>query len=221
MQQDGADVQVRKSAIRVDADVDDVTTAPALTECEHDTLALERVHFTIILRAVLVVVLELCERRFDSVCVNMFSPGQRVHVPSLRTAHHAALVHLVATAPGKLDSREGYWHWWCVLLESFELTSYSMPKDMMVLMRKDLQQLSCLDSYWYWSVLAESTILDSENLPKWSWTLMNARSSHFLGFIGTIENPTLASAILNERVVGCGGGARPDLHVDLRDEKAA
>ena len=29
-------------------------------------------------------------------------------------------------------------------------------------------------------------------------------SSHFPGFIGTIENPTLVSAILNERVVGCG-----------------
>ena len=40
-----ADVQVRKTEIRVDNDVDDVITAPALAElsrswCEHDTLGL-------------------------------------------------------------------------------------------------------------------------------------------------------------------------------------
>ena len=71
---DVADVQVRKS------DVDDVTTAPALTElsrpwCEHDTFALESACCTVVLRAVLVVVLELCEFCFDSVCVNMFGLG--------------------------------------------------------------------------------------------------------------------------------------------------
>ena len=31
-------------------------------------------------------------------------------------------------------------------------------------------------------------------------------SSHFPGSFGTIENPTLHSAILNEGVVGCGAG---------------
>ena len=31
-------------------------------------------------------------------------------------------------------------------------------------------------------------------------------SSHFSGSFGTIENPILKSAILNERVVGCGAG---------------
>ena len=33
-------------------------------------------------------------------------------------------------------------------------------------MREEFQQMSCLDSYWYWRVLAESTILDPETLPK-------------------------------------------------------
>ena len=69
---DVAVVKVRKPDIRVDNDVGDVTTAPALTKlsrswCEHDTLALERVNCTIIWRAVPVVVLESCERYFDSV----------------------------------------------------------------------------------------------------------------------------------------------------------
>ena len=162
---DAADVQVQKSDIRVDADVDDVTTAPALTELsrswsEHDTLALESVYQTIILRAVLVCVLELCERCFDSVCVNMFGPAQRVHFPSLRTAQDTAFAHLAATAPSTLDSREGSRLWWRVLLENFELNSDSMPKDVKVLMRRDLQQLRCLDSCRYWSVLAEPAILD-------------------------------------------------------------
>ena len=72
-----ADVQVPKSDVRVVAGVDDGTTAPAITElsrswCEHDTLALESVYQTIILRAFLVVVLELCNRCFDIVCLNMF-----------------------------------------------------------------------------------------------------------------------------------------------------
>ena len=76
---DVADVQVRKSDVRVDADVDDVTTAPALTElsrswCEQDTLASESVYYTIILRAIPAVVPELRERCCDSLCVNVFGP---------------------------------------------------------------------------------------------------------------------------------------------------
>ena len=70
-----AGVQVRKSDLRVVADVDDVITAPDLTKlsrswCEHDTLALESVYCAIILTAFLVGVLELCNRYFDSVCLN-------------------------------------------------------------------------------------------------------------------------------------------------------
>ena len=138
--------------------VNDVITAPDLTKlsrswCEHDTLALESVYYTIILRAAPVVVLESCERYFDSVCLNMFGLTQRVHIPSLKTAQHAALAHLAATGPSKLDSREGCLHWWRVLPENFKLNSGSMSKDMRVLMRKNLQQLSCFDSCWYWSVL--------------------------------------------------------------------
>ena len=130
---DVADVQVQKPDIRVDNDVGDVTTAPVHTElsrswCEHDTIVLERVNYTIILRAVLVVVLESCERYFDSVCLNMFGLAQRVHIPSLRTVQHAALAHLAATAPSKLDSREGCPQWWRILLENFKLNSGSMSK---------------------------------------------------------------------------------------------
>ena len=98
---------------------------------------------------------------FDSVCVDMFGLAQSVHIPSLRTAQHAALAHLAATAPSKLDSREGCLHWWRLLLENPELNSDSMYKDMRVLMRKDLQQLSCFDSCWSWSVFAESTVVPS------------------------------------------------------------
>ena len=62
-----------------------------------------------------------CERYFDSVCLNMFGLAQRVHIPSLRTAQHAALAHLAATTPSKLDSREGCLHWWRGLLpENFQ-----------------------------------------------------------------------------------------------------
>ena len=57
-------------------------------------------------------------------------------------------------------------------------------------------------------------------------------SSHFPGSFGTIENPTLVSAILNDIVVGCGGGTADaervpqqfhgaDLHVGLRGAWAA
>ena len=130
-----------------------------------------------------------------------------------------------------------------MLLENFELNSDSMAKDMQVLMRKDLLRLSCFDSCWYWSVLAESTILDSENLPKLSYkqlcrdmelTLMNEsanfafslielhehlNSSRFLGSFGTIENPTLVSAILNDGVVGCGGGNGEAEHVSSTARK--
>ena len=58
-----------KSDIRVDADVDDAITAP-LTESkrswyEPDTFTSESVYSTITLRAVPVVVFELCERCFD------------------------------------------------------------------------------------------------------------------------------------------------------------
>ena len=149
-------------------------------------------------------VLESCERSFDSVCWN---------------------------------TREGCLHWWRVPLENIKLNSGSMSKDMRVLMRKDLLQLSCFDSCLGWSVFAESTVVFvSQNLPKLSYkqlcrdmelTLMNVsaeqafslielhehlNSSH-LGSFGTIENPTLVSAILNDGVVGCGGGNGEAEHV--------
>ena len=38
-------------------------------------------------------------------------------------------------------------------------------------------------------------------------------SSHFIGSFGTIENPTMVSTILNDGVVGCGGGNREAEHM--------
>ena len=46
-------------------------------------------------------------------------------------------------------------------------------------------------------------------------------SSCFLEFTGTIENPPLVSAILNERVVGCGGGNGDTWHVRRKDSWTA
>ena len=129
----------------------------------------ERVNYSTILRAVPVVVLEWCERRFDSVCWNMFGLAHRVLILSYRTAHLGALAHLAATVPCKLDSREGYRQWWRVLLENDKLNPGSMSKDMQVLTRKDLRQLSCFDNCWYWSVLAESIVFLSQNLHKMSY----------------------------------------------------
>ena len=74
--------------------------------CEHETISLESVYGTLISTAFLVVVLEWCERYFDSVCLNMFGLAHRVLILSFRTAHLAALAHLAATVPCKLDSRE-------------------------------------------------------------------------------------------------------------------
>ena len=219
--QNVADVQVRESEIR----------KLSRSWCEHHTLALESSYFSIISTAIPVVVLESCEICFDSVCMNMFGLAQRVHIPSLRTVQHAALAHLAATARSRLDSREGYRQLRRVLLENFELNSDSMAEDMQVLMRKDVQQLSCFDSCWGWSALAESTVVRvSQNLPKLSYKQVcrdmelilmsesanhtlslielheHLNSSHFLRSFGTIENPTLVSAILIDGVVGCGGG---------------
>ena len=125
-----------------------------------------------------------------------------------------------------------------MLLENFKLNSLSMSKDMRVLMRKDLQQLSCFDSCWGWSDFAISTVVFvSHNLLKLSCkqlcrdmesTLMNEsaehvfglielhehlNSSHFPGSFGTIENPTLVSTILSDGVVGYDGGNGEAEHV--------
>ena len=176
---------------------------PVLTElsrswCEHETICLESVYGTISSTAFLVVVLEWCERYFDSVCLNMFGLAHCVLILSFRTVHLAALAHLAATVPCKLDSREGYRQWWRVLLENDKLNPGSMSKDMQVLTRKDLRQLSCFDSCWYWSVLAESTVvLVSQNLPKLSHkrlcrdvelTLMNESANHVFSLIELHEH---------------------------------
>ena len=162
---DVADVQVRKPDIQVDNDVGDVTTLPVFTElspswCECDAFAFERVNCTIILRAVLVVVLESCERYFDSVCLNMFGLAQRVHIPSVENRT------TLSTCTSRKRQQQVNWTRdkdVCIggvcCLRCSNLNSGSMSKDMRVLMRKDLQQLSCFDSCWCWSVFAASTVV--------------------------------------------------------------
>ena len=122
-------------------------------------------------------------------------------------------------------------------LKKDKLISGLMSKDMQVLMRKDLQQLSCFDSCSYWSVFAEPTVFVSQNPHKipckqlcrdFELTLMNEsakhvfslielhehlNSLHFLGSSGTTESPTLVFAILNDGVVGCGSGHGEAEHV--------
>ena len=109
---------------------------------------------------------------------------------------------------------------------------------MRVLMWKDLQQLSCFDSFWGWSAFAVSTVVFvSKNLLKLSYkqlcrdvelTLMSELANHalslmelhghlnfsyFPGSFGTIVNPTLESAILNGGVVGHDDGSGEAQHV--------
>merc|ERR1719191_2084828 len=134
-----------------------------------------------------------------------------------------------AALPCQLDARRGYRHWWRVLPEDFELNTESMPSDIKSLMGSNPAELGFIDSYWYWRIRAESTIMDPENLPKKSYaqlcrdmglTIVNTqaenvlgiielyeylKSSPFIGPFGTIENPVLIPAIHTERVVGCTG----------------
>jgi len=138
-----------------------------------------------------------------------------------------------------LQASRGYRHWWPVMPEDFELESVTMPKDMKTIMKSDPNALPFIDSYWYWRVRAEATILDPENLPKKTYqqlardmglSIVNApaenmigllelyeylKSSPFVGPFGTIENPVLVPAIGTERVVGCTGGIADQEHVPL------
>merc|ERR1719454_972641 len=146
---------------------------------------------------------------------------------------------LAAAMPCTLEARRGYRHWWRVLPEDFELNTESMPSDVKTLMGSNPTELGFIDSYWYWRIRAESTIMDPENLPKKSYaqlcrdmglTIVNTQAEHVLGIIelyeylksspfigpfGTIENPVLIPAIHTERIVGCSGGTGDNEHIPL------
>ena len=127
--------------------------------------------------------------------------GHVLHIPSLRTAQHAALAHLAATAPTKLDSREGRLHWWRLLLENLELISDSMYKDMRVLMRKDLQQLSCFDS-WASTVLtggSDGALVGDPTLPYPTCEALTCSTGDLL-LNGSLSGPDCASWTLGESV---------------------
>merc|ERR1719478_862940 len=104
----------------------------------------------------------------------------------------------------------GYRHWWKTLMKS-------NPVD-----------LGFVDSYWYWRIRAETTLLDPENLPKKSYkqlardmglVTVNAEAEHMMGIIELYEylkgSPVVVPAIATERVVGCTGGTGDNEHVPL------
>lgn len=169
----------------------------------------------------------------------MFGLTRRAAGVAWKTSFPIGRTGLPAVAPPRFETRRGYRHWWRVLPEDFELNSESMPKDVKTLMASKPEDLSFLDSYWYWRIRSESTIMDPENLPKKSYkqlcrdmglTIVNKQTEHVLGIIelyeylksspfigpfGTIENPVLIPAIHTERVVGCSGGIGDSEHVPL------
>jgi len=136
-------------------------------------------------------------------------------------------------------TKRGYRHWWRTLPEDFELPAESAPADLKGLMKGNPDHMSFIDSYWYWRVRSESTILDPENLPKKSYkqlcrdmglSIVNQPAEHMMGVIelyeylksspfvgpfGTIENPVLVPSIHTERVAGCTGGPGDSEHVPL------
>mmetsp|Transcript_116640 Transcript_116640/g.330531 ORF Transcript_116640/g.330531 Transcript_116640/m.330531 type:complete len:265 (+) Transcript_116640:72-866(+) len=146
---------------------------------------------------------------------------------------------LPAALPCQQQAARGYRHWWRVLPEDFELNTESMPKDVKSLMASNPKDLGFIDSYWYWRIRAESTIMDPENLPKKTYSQLchdmgltvkteqvehilgvielyeYLKSSPFIGPFGTIENPVLVPAIHTERVVGCSGGTGDSEHAPL------
>ena len=159
----------------------------------------------------------LCSSRasvVSTVCEDVFGFAQRVHIPSLRTAQHAALAHLAATAPSKLNPREGCLHRWRVLLVNFKLNVGSMSKDVRVLLRKDLHH----------SVFVASTVVC---VATWSWLSSTNRqiafslvelherlnSAKFFWVFRHIENPIVVSAILIDGVIGHGGANVEAEHV--------
>mmetsp|Transcript_69717 Transcript_69717/g.150201 ORF Transcript_69717/g.150201 Transcript_69717/m.150201 type:complete len:268 (+) Transcript_69717:52-855(+) len=165
--------------------------------------------------------------------------GGALRAPTAAFKRHELRQCLPATATCQLESRRGYRHWWRVLPEDFELNTESMPKDVKSLMASKPSELGFVDSYWYWRIRAESTIMDPENLPKKSYkqlcrdmglTTVNEAAEHILGIIelyeylksspfigpfGTIENPVLVPSVGTERVVGCVGGTGDAEHVPL------
>merc|ERR1740115_565676 len=168
----------------------------------------------------------------------MFGLTRRIAGSALKSSG-ALFPRVSAAAPCQLLARREYRHFWRVLPEDFELNTESMPKDVKSLMASNPEELGFVDSYWYWRIRAESTILDPENLPKKSYkqlcrdmglSIVNEPAEHALGVIelyeylksspfigpfGTIENPVLIPAIFTERIVGCSGGTGDSEHVPL------
>jgi len=171
----------------------------------------------------------------------MLALGQRLGSLASRVAPKpaASAVALTRLPMCQQQAQRNYRHWWPVLPEDFGLETASMPRDMKGIMKQDPNEMEFIDSYWYWRIRAESTILDPENLPKKTYkqlardmglSIVNEPAEHMIGLLelyeylksspfvgpfGTIENPVLIPAIHTERVVGCTGGTGDSEHCPL------
>lgn len=154
-------------------------------------------------------------------------------------AARGAIRPLVKPPACMAAATRNYRHWWRLTPEDFGLPPDSMPTDTKTLLESNWKELGFIDSYWYWRLRAESTILDPENLPKKSYKqlsrdmglmIVNKPAEHVLGIIelyeylksspfvgpfGTIESPVLVPCVQDERVVGCTGGTGDNEHAPL------
>jgi len=143
------------------------------------------------------------------------------------------------------NQTRNYWHWWRCTPDEFELPSHSMPVDIKRLLadpekfKKEVRPMDFYDTYWYWRLRKEATVLNPERLPKLSYKQLAydmgvpvvnealehqvglielyeyLKSSPFIGPFGTIENPVLVPAIADIRTVACTGGTGDNEHVPL------
>ena len=130
--------------------------------------------------------------------LNMSGIAQRVHIPSLRTVQHATHTHLAATAPSKLDSREGCLHWWRVPLENLKFWfdvqrhagSDAEGSSAVELFRKLFGVLRRIQSCKQLGRDMELTLMNVSAEQAFSLIELHEHlnSSHFPGSFGTFQN---------------------------------
>lgn len=132
-----------------------------------------------------------------------------------------------------------YLHFARTVPEDFELPLDTFPENISEILKKDKKTLDFIQSYWYWKIRSESTLLNYDKLVKKSYKQLAIdmgmqianienehmlallefyeylKSSPFVGPFGTIENPVLVPSVHTERVVCCTGGTGENEHVPL------
>lgn len=139
----------------------------------------------------------------------------------------------------KNKQKRTYLHFARTVPEDFELPLDTFPENISEILKKDKKSLDFIQSYWYWKIRSESTLLNYEKLVKKSYKQLAIdmgmqianienehmlallefyeylKSSPFVGPFGTIENPVLVPSVHTERVVCCTGGTGENEHVPL------